>query len=112
MNKPKDWAAAWMRCWAATTACAGDAMATLPVGAIRPGKYQPRTAMDEQALNELAASIRAQGSCSRCWCGRCGREQYELIAGERRWRAAQIAGLASVPVLVREVPDEAAPPWR
>ncbi len=85
-----------------------DAQATLPVGAIRPGKYQPRTRMNEQALNELAASIRAQGLMQLLLVRPVGREQYELIAGERRWRAAQIAGLAEVPVLVREVPDSAA----
>jgi ParB family chromosome partitioning protein len=85
-----------------------DAMATLPVAAIRPGKYQPRTQMNEQALNELAASIRAQGLMQPLLVRPVGREQYELIAGERRWRAAQIAGLSEVPVLVREVPDNAA----
>jgi ParB family chromosome partitioning protein len=85
-----------------------DAVATLPVGAIRPGKYQPRTRMDEQALNDLAASIRAQGLMQPLLVRPVGRETYELIAGERRWRAAQIAGLSEVPVLVREVPDNAA----
>jgi ParB family chromosome partitioning protein len=85
-----------------------DTTATLPVGAIRPGKYQPRTHMNEQALNELAASIRAQGLMQPLLVRPVGREQYELIAGERRWRAAQIAGLAEVPVLVRDVPDNAA----
>lgn len=85
-----------------------EATASLPVGAIRPGKYQPRTHMDEQALNELAASIRAQGLMQPLLVRPIGRDQYELIAGERRWRAAQLAGLADVPVLVREVPDNAA----
>jgi len=85
-----------------------DAGTTLPVGAIQPGKYQPRTRMDEQALKELAASIRAQGLMQPLLVRPVGRERYELIAGERRWRAAQIAGLAEVPVLVREVPDNAA----
>jgi ParB family chromosome partitioning protein len=89
-----------------------DATATLPVDVIRPGKYQPRTRMDEQALDELAASIRAQGLMQPLLVrpvGKLqGRDQYELIAGERRWRAAQIAGLPEVPVLVREVPDNAA----
>ena len=89
-----------------------DAIATLPVDAIRPGKYQPRTRMDGQALNELAASIRGQGLMQpllvRPLGSAQGRDQYELIAGERRWRAAQIAGLSEVPVLVREVPDNAA----
>jgi ParB family chromosome partitioning protein len=64
--------------------------------------------MNEQALNELAASIRAQGLMQPLLVRPVGREQYELIAGERRWRAAQIAGLSEVPVLVREVPDNAA----
>ncbi len=90
----------------------GDALATLPVGAIRPGKYQPRTRMDQQALAELAASIRAQGLMQPLLVRPLERsdagERYELIAGERRWRAAQMAGLDQVPVLVREVPDEAA----
>ena len=94
------------------TASRRDAMATLPVGAIRPGKYQPRTRMDEQALAELAASIRAQGLMQpllvRPVASSNGRDQYELIAGERRWRAAQLAGLTEVPVLVRDVPDNAA----
>lgn len=83
-------------------------MASLPVGAIRPGKYQPRTRMDEKALAELAASIRAQGLMQPLLVRPVGRDQYELIAGERRWRAAQIAGLAEVPALVREVADSAA----
>jgi len=89
-----------------------DAMATLPVGSIRPGRYQPRTRMDQQALAELAASIRAQGVMQpllvRPVGSSHGSDQYELIAGERRWRAAQLAGLAEVPVLVRDVPDNAA----
>ena len=85
-----------------------DSTATLPVGAIRPGKYQPRTHMDEQALKELAASIRAQGLMQPLLVRPVGRDQYELIAGERRWRAAQLAGLTEVPVLVRDVQDSAA----
>jgi ParB family chromosome partitioning protein len=85
-----------------------DAVGTLPVGAIRPGKYQPRTHMNEQALNELAASIKEQGLMQPLLVRPVGRDQYELIAGERRWRAAQIAGLKEVPALIREVPDKAA----
>ena len=85
-----------------------DAMASLPVASIRPGKYQPRTRMDQQALAELAASIRSQGLMQPLLVRPLGREQYELIAGERRWRAAQLAGLAEVPALVRDVPDNAA----
>ena len=85
-----------------------ESLATLPVGRIRPGKYQPRTRMDQQALAELAASIRTQGLMQPLLVRPVDRDRYELIAGERRWRAAQMAGLEEVPVLVREVPDEAA----
>ncbi|MEW6689316.1 MAG: ParB/RepB/Spo0J family partition protein [Pseudomonadota bacterium] len=89
-----------------------DTTAALPVEAIRPGRYQPRTRMDQQALAELAASIRAQGLMQpvlvRPLADADGRERYELIAGERRWRAAQLAGLTEVAALVREVPDNAA----
>ena len=85
-----------------------DAAGTLPVTAIRPGKYQPRTRMNEQALNELAASIKAQGLMQPLLVRPVAKDSYELIAGERRWRAAKIAGLAEVPVLIREVPDNAA----
>ena len=85
-----------------------DALLTLPVARIRPGRYQPRTKMDQQALAELAASIRSQGLMQPVLVRPVDRDQYELIAGERRWRAAQMAGLAEVPALVREVPDEAA----
>jgi ParB family chromosome partitioning protein len=86
----------------------GDAVGMLPVGAIRPGKYQPRTHMDEQALKELAASIKTQGLMQPLLVRPVAKDGYELIAGERRWRAAQLAGLAEVPVLIREVPDNAA----
>ncbi len=77
-----------------------------------PGQYQPRTRMDEGALYELAESIKAQGIMQPILVRRLARGdnagKYEIIAGERRFRAARIAGLAEVPVLVREVPDEAA----
>jgi ParB family chromosome partitioning protein len=85
-----------------------EALLTLPVSRIRPGKYQPRTKMDQQALAELAASIRSQGLMQPLLVRPVDRERYELIAGERRWRAAQLAGLEEVPALVREVPDDAA----
>ena len=85
-----------------------DALLTLPVGRIRPGKYQPRTKMDQQALAELAGSIRSQGLMQPLLVRPVDRDRYELIAGERRWRAAQMAGLEEVPALVREVPDDAA----
>ena len=85
-----------------------EALLTLPVSRIRPGRYQPRTKMDQQALAELAASIRSQGLMQPLLVRPVERDRYELIAGERRWRAAQMAGLEEVPAVVREVPDEAA----
>jgi len=85
-----------------------DAVGTLPVSAIQPGRYQPRTRMDEAALAELAASIRAQGLMQPLLVRPLTGGHHEIIAGERRWRAAQLAGLEEVPVLIREVADEAA----
>jgi ParB family chromosome partitioning protein len=85
-----------------------EALLTLPISRIRPGRYQPRTKMDQQALAELAASIRSQGLMQPLLVRPVDRDRYELIAGERRWRAAQMAGLDEVPALVREVPDDAA----
>ncbi len=85
-----------------------DTLATLPVGRIRPGKYQPRTRMGQEALAELAASIKSQGLMQPVLVRPVDRDRYELIAGERRWRAAQMAGLQEIPALVREVPDESA----
>jgi ParB family chromosome partitioning protein len=112
MNKPKGLGRGLDALLGAEDSPRKDTTAILPVGVIRPGKYQPRTRMDEKALAELAASIRAQGLMQpllvRPLSQPNERERYELIAGERRWRAAQIAGLAEVPVLVREVPDSAA----
>ncbi len=87
---------------------ARDALIELPPSALRPGRYQPRTQMSADAIGELAASIKAQGMIQPILARPVGDRQYEIIAGERRWRAAQQAGLQHVPVLVREVPDEAA----
>ncbi len=81
----------------------------LLVNQIRKGRYQPRTQMDE-ASPELAASISAQGIIQPLLVRETAGGGYELIAGERRWRAAQIAGLTQVPAVVRRVPDEAASP--
>ncbi|HEY0295603.1 MAG TPA: ParB/RepB/Spo0J family partition protein [Bordetella sp.] len=81
----------------------------LPVSKLRAGKYQPRTRMDEGALAELAESIRTQGIMQPILVRGLGEAtpgEYEIIAGERRFRAAQMAGLKEVPVLVRDVPDE------
>jgi len=85
-----------------------DAVTTLPIAALQPGKYQPRTRMDQEALNALAASIKAQGIMQPILVRPVGGGNHEIIAGERRWRAARIAGLSSVPVLVRDVPDQQA----
>ena len=81
---------------------------TLPVTALQPGKYQPRTRMDPGSLEELAASIKAQGLIQPISVRPVSGGRYEIIAGERRWRASQIAGLSEVPVLIREIPDDAA----
>ena len=80
----------------------------LPTHALQPGKYQPRTRMDPGSLEELAASIKAQGIMQPIMVRPVGADTYEIIAGERRWRASQIAGLVQVPCLVREIADEAA----
>ncbi|RID97784.1 ParB/RepB/Spo0J family partition protein [Simplicispira hankyongi] len=88
------------------------APSSLPLTALVPGMYQPRTRMDEGALYELAESIKAQGIMQPVLVRRLSAGenagQYEIIAGERRFRAAHLAGLDSIPVLVRDVPDEAA----
>jgi ParB family chromosome partitioning protein len=86
-------------------ATAGEMLATLPVEALQPGRYQPRTRIDQTALAELAESIKAQGVMQPILARPLGAGRYEIVAGERRWRAARLAGLASVPALVREVPD-------
>ncbi|MFM2397947.1 MAG: hypothetical protein RL341_104 [Pseudomonadota bacterium] len=78
----------------------------LALTALQPGKYQPRTRMDEGALAELADSIRVQGLMQPILVRKVSAEGYEIIAGERRWRAAKIAGLVEVPVVVKDVPDE------
>ncbi len=85
-----------------------EVMRDLNVAQLKPGKYQPRTHMDEVSLNELAASIKAQGIMQPILVRQLADNSYEIIAGERRWRAAKLAGLTHVPVLVRSVADNAA----
>jgi len=85
-----------------------EVMRDLNVALLKPGKYQPRSQMDEASLNDLAASIKAQGIMQPILVRQLADKSYEIIAGERRWRAAQLAGLTHVPVLVRSVPDNAA----
>ncbi|MEW5790650.1 MAG: ParB/RepB/Spo0J family partition protein [Pseudomonadota bacterium] len=80
----------------------------IPVDLLSRGRYQPRSHMDAEALAELAASIRAQGIMQPIVVRPIGQGRYEIIAGERRWRAAQMAALERVPAIVREVPDEQA----
>jgi ParB family chromosome partitioning protein len=84
------------------------APSAVPITRLQPGKYQPRTRMNPEALAELADSIRAQGVMQPILVRPVGNDRYEIIAGERRFRAAQMAGLAEVPVLVKHVPDTAA----
>lgn len=81
---------------------------SLALSRLQPGRYQPRTRMNAEALAELADSIRAQGLMQPILVRAVGEDRYEIIAGERRFRAAQMAGLSDVPVLVRNVPDESA----
>ncbi|MGB2833680.1 MAG: ParB/RepB/Spo0J family partition protein [Methylotenera sp.] len=85
-----------------------DSLLMLKVEQLCPGKYQPRSYMNEAALQTLADSIQSQGIMQPILVRHLGDEHYEIIAGERRWRASQIAGLEEVPVLVREIADEAA----
>src|SRR5687767_15265802 len=87
---------------------AEGAPTTLKIAQLRTGKYQPRTRMDEGSLYELAESIKAQGIMQPILVRPVAPGRYEIIAGERRTRAAKLAGLDEVPVLVKEVPDEAA----
>ena len=98
---------------AAPPALVGDRLATLPLDVLQRGKYQPRVDMRPESLGDLAASIKAQGLVQpilvRPLARREGEAQrYEIIAGERRWRASQMAELTEIPAVIREVPDEAA----
>jgi len=80
----------------------------LPVEYMERGRYQPRRDMSPEALEELSESIKAQGVMQPIVVRPLGEKRYEIIAGERRWRAAQMAGLDSIPAVIRDVPDEAA----
>lgn len=85
-----------------------DALRMLRVSQLQPGKYQPRAYMDNAALETLAESIKSQGIMQPILVREIADERYEIIAGERRWRASQLAGLEEVPVLVRAIADESA----
>ncbi len=91
-----------------TNGATGDQLKTLPVEWLQRGEYQPRTNMDADALEDLAASIGSQGIIQPILVRELKPQSFEIIAGERRWRAPQIAGLNEVPVIVREIADEAA----
>ena len=92
---------------APATSASQEVLQHLPVTSIHPGKYQPRQAMDPEKLEELAASIKAQGVIEPVIVRAVAGGRYEIIAGERRWRATQLAGLAEIPALVRDVDDRA-----
>lgn len=85
-----------------------DSLKKLPVDMIGPGPFQPRKDISQEALEELAGSIRAQGVIQPIIVRAAENNHYEIIAGERRWRAAQLAGLHDIPAIVREIPDETA----
>ena len=86
----------------------GGALQNLKISVLQPGKYQPRTSMDKAPLAELAESIKTRGVMQPILVRQISGGNYEIIAGERRWRAAQMAGLQEVPALIREVDDDAA----
>ena len=83
----------------------GEALRTVPVQQLQPGKYQPRMQMDASKLTELAESIKAQGVIQPIVVRELSPGKFEIVAGERRWRASQEAGLAEVPVVVRDLDD-------
>jgi ParB family chromosome partitioning protein len=85
-----------------------EKLCRLPVDQIQRGKYQPRRGMDPEALEELASSIRSQGVIQPIVVRPIVGGRFEIVAGERRWRASQMAGLTEIPAIVREIPDEAA----
>jgi ParB family chromosome partitioning protein len=91
-----------------TERASGEELRLLPLDVIHSGRYQPRSVFDEEKLEELAASIRAQGVVQPIVVREAGNGQFELIAGERRWRAAQLAKIDAIPAVVRDVPDEVA----
>ncbi len=86
----------------------GEELRNIPVDLLQRGRYQPRTHMDQAALDDLAKSIKVQGIIQPIIVRALSGDNYEIIAGERRWRAAQIAGLDTVPAIVRNIPDETA----
>lgn len=86
----------------------GGVLRNVGIDQLQPGKYQPRSNMHNESLEDLASSIRAQGIVQPIVIRPIGNQRYEIIAGERRWRAAQLAELQEVPAIIKDVPDEAA----
>jgi ParB family transcriptional regulator, chromosome partitioning protein len=86
----------------------GDTLKMLNVTQMQPGKYQPRSFIDDAALQTLAESIKSQGIMQPILVRQIANDKFEIIAGERRWRASQLVGLDEVPVLVRDIEDESA----
>ena len=91
-----------------TERASGEEFRQLPLDVIHPGRYQPRSVFDEEKLEELASSIKAQGIVQPILVRAMGNGEFELIAGERRWRAALLADIEKIPAVVRDVPDEVA----
>src|SRR5580692_9642225 len=85
-----------------------ERLSMLPLELIQRGKYQPRRDMDIDALEDLANSIKAQGVIQPIVVRHLLGGRYEIVAGERRWRASQLAGLREIPAIVKDIPDEAA----
>ena len=92
----------------AVDSSSSDRLTTVAIADIQPGRYQARVQMDDEALQELADSIKAQGIIQPVIVRERGLSQYELIAGERRWRASQLAGLTELPVVIKTISDETA----
>ena len=92
----------------APAAASDESLRNLAIESLEPGKYQPRSHMDQAALAELAESIKSQGVMQPILARPLPGGRYEIIAGERRWRAARLAGLTTVPALVKDIPDEQA----
>ena len=91
-----------------SSVASGERIAYLPIEECMPGRFQPRLHMDESALDELVQSIENQGVISPIVVRQMGDDQYEIIAGERRWQAAKKAGLKTIPAVVRALSDQAA----
>lgn len=85
-----------------------QALSNLPVDHLQRGRYQPRNEISSTSLQDLVDSIRAQGIIQPIVVRKIADDRYEIIAGERRWRAAQLAGLTEIPAIIKNVPDEAA----